>query len=240
MLNVFLVDDEPLGLENLEFLLAQFPDLVVQLKTTSPNEALARAIQQKPDVIFLDISMPEMSGLALAERLYEEQIPSKIVFVTAYDNFAIDAYAYNTIDYILKPVTYDKLRRLLRKLEKSANADSAALSETPLNRFMGFRANRYHAIAPENAQYIYTSSRKVLLVSDGKEYELKNSIAYWTEKLEPRGWFRCHRNYLINLSQVDMVEPMSNSVFFVTMRNCSQKVIVSRQYSNTFRKLFEL
>lgn len=238
MLSIFLVDDEPLGLENLEFILSQFPDVSIQLKTMDPQEAFYQATCQKPDLIFLDINMPGMSGLALAEKLCEAQLASKIVFVTAYDNFAIDAYAYNTIDYILKPVTYDKLRRLFRKIEKSKEFGSA--NADGVSRFMGFRENRYHAIAPENAQYIYTSNRKTLLVANGQEYELKNNIGYWTEKLKLQGWFRCHRNYLINLSQVDMVEPMSNSVYFVTMKNCKTKVIVSRQYSAIFRSLFEL
>ncbi len=243
MLDIFLVDDEPLGLENLEFLLSQFPDVAIKLKTTNPFEALTQAVRQPPDLIFLDISMPGMSGLAFAEKLCEAQSPSKIVFATAYDNFAIDAYAYNTIDYILKPVTYDKLRRLFRKLEKNASGEAQmrrTARSNAVSRFMGFNANRYHAIAPENAQYIYTSNRKTLLVANGQEYELKNNIGYWTEKLRLQGWFRCHRNYLINLSQIDMVEPMSNSVYFVTMKNCSAKVIVSRQYSTIFRSLFEL
>ena len=236
MLNVFLVDDEPNGLENLEFVLSQFPDISVRLKTTDPREALSRMDQLKPDVVFLDISMPEMSGLALAEKLY----PARIVFVTAHENFAIDAYAFNTIDYILKPVTFDKLRRTIRKIEKDIEENRVVPSKEAPESFMGFYANCFHAIARNDAQYIYTGNRKVLLVYNDREYELKNSISYWAEKLESHGWFRCHRNFLINLSQIDMVEPMSNSVYYVTMKNCSKKVVVSRQYSGIFRGLFEL
>lgn len=242
-IKAFIVDDEALVLDNLEYLLDAFPDISIVLRTTNVQEALDKVSELKPDIVFMDISMPAMSGLDFARRLYESNIRSYIAFVTAHDHYAIDAYAYNTIDYILKPVTMTKLRRTIQKLESMENADKAPAKKAPakpVTTIMAMRNNRYYPVDFSAAQYIYTSNRKVQVVVNQQEYQLKNTFQYWVDTLKPLGWLRVHRSYLINLSQIETVMPMSNSVYYVTMKNSSEEIVVSRSFITDFRENIDI
>lgn len=242
-MNVFIVDDEPLVLDNLEYLLTDYPDVKITLKSTDILSVLEQVKKQKPDVIFLDINMPVMDGLTFANCLSEQGIDTNIVFVTAYDNYAIDSYAYNTTDYILKPVTKEKLSRTMRKLHRLLDdraPEKAKPAEISMSSVMALRDDRYYLIELKKAQYLYVSGRKLMIVMDGVEYQLKNTFNYWTDVLREQGWMRVHRSYLINLAQIENITPMSNSVYYVKMKNSSEEIVVSRSFISEFREIFNI
>ena len=114
-----LIDDEELVLDNLSYLLEEFPRIETVFKTTNPAEALDYIeAGNKVEVVFLDICMPEKNGIELAEDIFAYNPGIKIVFLTAYDSYVMDSFRVNTFDYILKPVTYKRLSRMVEKLER--------------------------------------------------------------------------------------------------------------------------
>lgn len=116
MIQVITLDDEQLALDNLNYILKKFEEIEVVLSTTSPAEVLDSLERLKPDLIFADISMPEINGMEIAERIMEQQLSAKIIFITAYEQYALDAFRVNAIDYILKPVTTSKIQHALNRL----------------------------------------------------------------------------------------------------------------------------
>ena len=100
--------------------------------------------------------------------------------------------------------------------------------------------DKYYVIKPEEALYIYVDQRKLMLATKDKQYQLKNNLSYWEQKLKPLGWFRCHRAFLINLSQIESTFPVSNSVYYVLMRHSKLEIPVSRTYLIEFRRILGL
>lgn len=117
MIQAILVDDERLALMKLEFMLKEFPTVHIAATYTDSFQAVQEAPSVHPDVIFIDIEMPEMNGIQAAEILQEACPHAKIVFVTAYNHYAVDAFELNAVDYIMKPVRHDRLLKTIQRLE---------------------------------------------------------------------------------------------------------------------------
>lgn len=238
-MKIFLIDDEPLVTINLELLLKVYPEVEILLKTDDARMALEQACILRPDVIFLDINMPQMDGLTFARTLQERQIDTKIVFVTAYADYALDSYEYNTIDYLLKPVTQARLKRTMAKLQQalSAKTDEASAKKEDAFKITVLRNSRYYIIDLRDAQYVYVLGRKLAIVVDDVEYQLKNTLSYWIDYLEKQGWMQVHRSYIINLAQIESISSLSNSVYSVRMKRCSEVITVSRSFIACFRQM---
>ncbi|WP_341417784.1 response regulator [Paenibacillus filicis] len=123
-----MIDDERLALMQLEKLLKEFPDVSILSVCRDPYQGLQLVEELQPDVLFLDIHMPELSGLQIAERLQEKGMDIQIVFVTAYDEHAIEAFEYNALDYILKPLQRERLLKTIQRLRKRLSPPGAAES----------------------------------------------------------------------------------------------------------------
>ena len=241
-MKIFMVDDEPLVMENLEILLKAYPSVEILLKTTDPLYALEQASLLHPDVIFLDISMPQIDGLTFAQTLQERQLDTKIVFITADADYAVDSYEYNTVDYLLKPATAPRLKRTMAKLEKvlsSSSSEKEAPDETEY-KTMALRNDRNYVIDLRQAQYVYVQGRRLLIVVEDTEYLLKNTLTDWVERLEKQGWLQVHRAFIINLAQIESISPMANSVYGVRMKHCSEMIPVSRSFITKFRQMMHL
>ncbi len=133
MASVFIVDDEPLAIVKLEHLCKEHDSLEVKATFQDPLLALEKALTAKPDIIFLDISMPELSGLDFIQKI--SHLNTKVVFVTAFDNHAIDAFEYNACDYLMKPVTKERFALTVSRLTSGSQPEQA--DEHPMVRFFG-------------------------------------------------------------------------------------------------------
>lgn len=116
MINVILIDDEELALLEMEFLLKEYPQVNILGKFTNPIEALEKIERLKPHCIFIDINMPQLSGLTITEKIRKNMEQIQVVFVTAYEQYAIEAFQVEAMDYLLKPVTKERLDQTLGRL----------------------------------------------------------------------------------------------------------------------------
>ncbi len=241
MIQVITLDDEQLALDNLNYILKKFEEIEVVLSTTSPAEVLDSLERLKPDLIFADISMPEINGMEIAERIMEQQLSAKIIFITAYEQYALDAFRVNAIDYILKPVTTSKIQHALNRLHL---LDPGTVPEKNTSagefRIIANQNGQFYIIRPEEGQYIKMVLRELILVTQSGEYLLRHSIAYWESNLSPYGWFRCHKGYLINLNQIDAIYPMFNSTYNIRVKGQKEEIPVSRTYLKAFRNLLNI
>ena len=203
-MRVMIFDDEQLILNHLKEILSQFEDIDIVYESTSHSEALKHFEEVNPEIVFADISMPEMNGVELAERIFEMRPASKLVFVTAYEQYAVEAFRVNAVDYVLKPITTSKISNTLDKLRRIGFGEKKEEEKKEgIFRIIGTQNSRFYIIRPEEGTFIKTVAREQILVTAKGEYTLKNSLSYWEEKLKPYGWFRCHKGFLINLNEIE-------------------------------------
>lgn len=236
-LKALVVDDEAPARSELRFLLAEAGGVEVVGEASNAAEAtqLIKAIPY--DVVFLDIDMPGVSGMRLAEALSELERPPAIVFVTAYSEHAVKAFEVEATDYLVKPVELARLRRAVQRLQPQEQAAGAARVE----RVPVEKAGKKLLLAVEEIFYIMAKDDYSYLFTDGERYLSTMSLSELERKLEPRGFFRVHRRFVVNLEKVKEVVPMYGGTLLLTMKDRgAAQVPVSRRRVPSLKKALGL
>jgi two-component system response regulator LytT len=237
ILKALVVDDEAPARSELRFLLSEAGgvEIVGEASTAAEAGQLIRAIPY--DVVFLDIDMPGVSGMRLAEALSGLEHPPAIVFVTAYSEHAVKAFEVEAADYLVKPVEIARLRRAIERLTPSAPAPgSARVERVPVEK-----AGKKLLLSVEEIFHIMAKDDYSYLFTDGERYLSTMSLADLERKLEPRGFFRVHRRFLVNLAQVKEVVPMYGGTLLLTMKDReATQVPVSRRRVPSLKKALGL
>jgi len=247
---VVIVDDELLMCEELSCLLKQYKDVEVIGECYDGDSALQLIVKQQPDIVFLDIQMPETSGLMVANMLRQRnQFLPVIIFATAFDNFALDAFGLNAIDYILKPFDETDIGRALQKAKhylrqpEHRRADVVRPGETTIypQKFSFESKGKMDIIDNENIQMLYAKDRLVYIQTlGGATYTGKLTLHDFEGLLDPNIFYRCHRNYIINLKCIAQLNPWFNRGYMLTLRGSKEmEVQVSRNFVNGLRKFIQ-
>lgn len=215
-MKAFLVDDEPIAIDRLRVLLQEHRRVEVVGAGTTPADALTAIRSSAPDVLFLDIEMPGLSGFELLEQLESPQ--PLVVFTTAYDQYALDAFKVTSIDYLLKPIERADLARAIAKLERvlhgaEAPGDVAALLERVraalssrepdyLVRVASRTGDRVDFVDVADVTHFYAQDKLTFAATRAKHYVLDLAIAELEARLDPRRWVRIHRSTLVNIGAI--------------------------------------
>jgi two-component system LytT family response regulator len=250
-MRVLIVDDEPLARSALEQALCGRNDIETLDSAIDAIQALDMMQKEKYDVVLLDIRMPELSGIELADRLNKrnQPIPS-IIFVTAHDQHAVAAFANHAVDYVLKPFSSDRIHEALNvAFQRTENERAARLLkilphlETLLARQSSKVAikakGRILFIDPTEVAVIRAEGNYVLLEKRSGSYLLRESLSVVAEKLRPHGFIRIHRSVLVNTSFVEEVRPWPTGEYVLRIRG-GQELTVSRMYKNNLRSIAQL
>lgn len=239
-MRVMLVDDEQSALDTLSYLLRDYPEVEIAHASTDAIEALKVLEDTQIDALFLDIEMPVVSGVDFCERVKESCPEVAIVFTTAYEHYAVRAFELGAIDYLLKPVTRSALKRTMGRIRDQYNRrdhfQGSQADECEV--VLGTMDGKHYVIDFSEALYLEMDQRNVFVVTPRGRFRLKNSVAYWESYLVPKGWFRSHRAYLINLKMIESITKMSNSVYSIRMKGSTEEIPVSRSYFAEFKQLF--
>ena len=238
-----LVDDEQSGLEALAYLMKDYPDVEIAFMSTDPVAALEALERTSVDALFLDIEMPVVSGVDFCERVKETRPEIAIVFTTAYEHYAVRAFELGALDYLLKPVTRAALRRTIDCLREYCGllGRGPRLSAEDTEMVLGTMDGKHYVIDFAKALYLVMEQRSVFVVTPKGRFRLRNNnISYWENYLAPKGWFRSHRAYLINLKKIESISKMSNSVYYIRMKGSGEENPVSRSFFAEFRQLMGL
>ena len=225
-----MVDDERLARSKLRAMLEHHPEISVTGEADSAEAAVRLISEERPDVVFLDIQMPGESGFDLVNRL---ERPLKIIFVTAFDEYAIRAFEINALDYLLKPVTQERLTRAVERL-----SHSQAPAETPSRRleyddflFLTIDHNsrflRVREIKYISASDVYS---EIVTADEQKSLVLK-PLSEWEERLPEKYFARIHRSTIINIEFVERMEKWFNYSFQVHLRGVKEPLTMSRRYA---------
>lgn len=254
-LRAFLVDDEPLALDRLRRLLAQTGRVEVVGATTKPEDAVSALTNDPPDVCFLDIQMPRLTGFDVLARLPHQPV---VIFTTAYDQYALQAFSVNSVDYLLKPVEPEALARALDKVERLRGsvqpvqpdlkgllvqlADSlrTAQPEYP-DRIASRLGDRLCFLDLARVTHFYAQDKLTWAVCDGKSHCVDHSIAELERKLDPKKFVRVHRATLVNLAWVREVSSLPGGALNLRLKDAKgTDLTVARDRAPAFRALLAL
>ena len=195
---VLIVDDEPPARASLRVLLARDPEVELVGECGSGAEAIAAVRAQRPDLLFLDVQMPEVDGFDVLEQLGAEAPPA-IVFVTAYDQHALRAFDAGALDYLVKPFTDDRFALALARAKARAARDAAP---APPDRLVVKSGRQLHVLPLAGIDWIESADYCVDLHVGERTYSLRRSMAAVEGELEPAGFCRIHRTAIVNLARV--------------------------------------
>jgi two-component system LytT family response regulator len=242
-MKAFLVDDEPIAIDRLRALLSEHGRVEVVGAGTDPAAVLPAIRASDPDVLFLDIEMPGLSGFELLERLGPPQ--PLIVFTTAYDQYALDAFKVNSIDYLLKPIERADLARALAKLERmlggtEARGDLVALLQQ-VRAALGRKEPEYVVRLPSrtgervdfidvaDVTHFYAKDKLTFAATSAKHYALDLSIAELEPRLDPRQWLRIHRSTLVSVNAIKEVHTWFGGKAVVRLKDGKTELQIPRE-----------
>ncbi|HZM16746.1 MAG TPA: response regulator [Candidatus Krumholzibacteria bacterium] len=212
-LRALLVDDEELARTVLRELLATHADIEVAGECANGFEAVKAVSELQPDLVFLDIQMPKLNGFEVLELLDRDVA---VVFVTAYDQYALRAFEVHAVDYLLKPFGEERLAAALiearRRLQAQERLPVAALAaaarpQGPLERILIRDGARVHILSVEHIDYVEAQDDYVLFHSGGKKYMKHETLANLETQLDAKRFVRIHRSYLLHIERLSRVEP---------------------------------
>ncbi|MGQ7885306.1 LytR/AlgR family response regulator transcription factor [Paenibacillus sp. WC2504] len=248
--NIVIADDEEPAREELIYLLESSEEVDRVTAATGGMDAIKKVKELAPDVLFLDMDMPDLSGLQVAEIVGEINPQVKIVFSTAYDQYAVHAFKLRAFHYMLKPYDEEDIAIVFRELRKSKmqpqnNAAAASLGQTAsvktsvklaLELEEGIRY-----VSPKDIMYISKEVKHVQVHLHDKAYIVSYTLSELEQKLEPYGFFRCHKSYLVNLAAISEMKTWVNGAYNLLMEDAARSTIpVSRNYVKQLRLKLEI
>lgn len=227
MLSALIIDDEAPARDELKALLAEASDVEVIGECSNAIEGLAAIHRLRPDVVFLDIQMPRVSGLEMVGMIEPSALPH-IVFVTAYDEHALQAFEEHAADYLLKPVDAQRLAKTLDWLRAGKHPSVTVFPGTnsPLRQIPCTLRNRILLVALEDIEYINTTVCGVQVIALNKQGVTELTLKILQERTT---LIRCHRQYLINLDHIAEIELLDNGAAEI-ITHSGKRVPASRRY----------
>ncbi len=255
MTTALIADDEPHLAQYLKAQLAQaWPELQIVKVAANGDEAAAAIAELEPDVAFLDIQMPGLTGLEVAQGI---EGATRVVFVTAYDQYAVDAFEARAVDYLLKPLKADRLARCVERLRAEAaapatpNASDDALAETlkrllpaaagPVPARLRFiraaQGDLTHQIPVDDVLFFHADDKYTIVQTSTAEHLIRTPIFELAGQLEPDRFWQVHRSTIINLDHLAGTRRDEQSRLFIRVKGQSRELPVSRAYVHLFKAM---
>lgn len=264
-MRAIIVDDEALARRGIELRLKQHSDIRIVAECGNGREAIAAVTREQPDLMFLDIQMPGLSGLDVIARVPHASMPI-VVFVTAFDRYALDAFEAQALDYLLKPINdtrfnlalerartawkqrtvyaqHDKLLRLLAATQGSSALDEPTLrADHPVSRHLDVLPIRDQSsiirLPVSSIDWIDAAGDYMCVHAEGKTYVLRETMKDLEAELDPDVFQRVHRSTIVNITRVRQLRPHTNGEYFL-MLDDGQEIKLSRTYRDSVNKLLQ-
>ena len=238
MINCIIVEDELPAREELKYFLNEEKEIKLIEEFESPLDTLNFLEKNKIDVVFLDINMPDMNGINLGKIISKIYPEVKIIFITAYKDYAVDAFEVKAFDYLLKPYSEERIRNLLKSLVSTKSVDNILNRNTSLKKITINMDEKIYVLSLTDVDYIEANEKETLIFANKKRYVSKIKISKWEEMLEGYNFYRCHRSYIINLDKIVEIEQWFNSSWIIKLKNYSTTIPVSRNNIKELKELF--
>ncbi|HEV8018220.1 MAG TPA: LytTR family DNA-binding domain-containing protein [Steroidobacteraceae bacterium] len=242
-LKVLIVDDEQPARERLRSLLAEIPDAEVVGDAANAREALGAAHDLAPDVVLLDVRMPGMDGLQAARHLNVLEEPPAVIFTTAYDQYAVEAFEAHAVGYLLKPVRPEQLAAALARAGRLTRVQlqklAAAGSEARRSHIAARRRDGVKLIPIEEVQYFLADQKYTTVRHVSGEDLVEDSLRLLEGEFGP-AFVRIHRNALVGVKYLERIERNTEGQYFVRLRGCEAPLPVSRRMAGELKERFRI
>lgn len=246
-IEVIVVDDEPLACKRLKKLLSEDDEIEIVAVCENGMEAIEEINNKEPDLVFLDIQMPEISGFDVLKNI-DVEMPVT-VFVTAYDEYALKAFEVHALDYLMKPFKKERFKDSLGRAKKNIEQGKEMLvndkindlleylepNQEPISRILVKSADRYFFINDSDIDWIESEGNYVRIHTRKKSYLIRETMINMETKLDSDTFFRIHRSTIINVDKVKEMEPWFHGDYKVIMYN-GEKLTLSRNYKELLKR----
>ncbi|WP_346930404.1 LytTR family DNA-binding domain-containing protein [Clostridium sp.] len=230
-MNCIIVDDESPSREELKYFINNFSNIKIVSEFDDSIKALEYIEENKPDIIFLDINMPKLDGIALCKIISHFPKQSLIIFITAHKDYAVDAFEIQAYDYILKPYSEERIVSTLKKIEKLSDKKSIN------NKITLWKDNKMIVKNIIDISYCEAKERETLIYINGVQYSVNCSISEFYKKLPKELFYRSHRSYIINTDKITEIVPWFNNTFMLKLQGEKVDIPVSRNNIVEFKQI---
>jgi DNA-binding LytR/AlgR family response regulator len=229
---VLIADDEPIARQVLREHVEAIAGLELAGEASTGAEALQRILDLKPDLVLLDLQMPELDGLSAVRSLRGERRPL-IIFVTAHERHAVEAFEVGAVDYLLKPVRRERLEKAVEKARKQA--PPATAPPAALRKIVGRRGSDMYLLDPAEIVAFQAEGELVHVITSGQRYLGDHSLKALEDKLEHPRFRRVHRGTIINTDHIRKISPLSSKRWLLKMSN-GFEAVVSKRLASSIRE----
>jgi len=230
---ILIADDEPIAREILRDHIDSIAGLEIAGEAATGAEAISRILDLRPDVVLLDLQMPELDGLSVVRSLSGDRTPL-IIFVTAYENHALAAFEVGAIDYLLKPVRRERLEKALDKARRQLKTPAPVATSETLRKLVGRRGSDLYLLDPGEIIAFQAEGELVHIVTTTQRYLSDHSLKALEDKLEPKRFRRIHRSTIINTDHIRKISPLSSKRWMLRMSN-NFEAVVSKRLASAIR-----
>ncbi|MFI5183641.1 MAG: LytR/AlgR family response regulator transcription factor [Vicinamibacteria bacterium] len=248
-IRTLIVDDEPLARERVRALLAEEADVEIVGECGDGVEAVDAVVREAPDLVFLDVQIPEIDGFGVIERVGVDKMPV-VVFVTAYDQYALQAFEVHAVDYLLKPFDQERFQKAMARAREAVrlrrngdvNERLVALLQDlkapqgPLERLVVKSSGRLFFLRVEEIDWIESSGNYVCLHVGGESHLLRETMNGIETKLDPARFIRIHRTAIVNIDRIKELQPLFHGEYDVVLRT-GITLTLSRGYRDRIQGL---
>ncbi len=230
-----VVDDEEPAREEVKFLLSHFKDFEVIGECDNAFDALSIILSKNPDVVFFDIDMPGFNGIQLAEALKNIKDAPRVVFITAYSDYAVKAFDLNALDYLVKPIDEKRFVDMINKIREEIKRKG----KPSLNFIIGEMKNELFLLKPQDVLYLYTKREKVFVKTNEGDMCCRSiTLQSAEDRLKKSHFFRVHKSYLINVNKAKKLIPWFKGKYLIEMENGDRVPLSSHREKEFREKIF--
>ncbi|MGA1931352.1 LytR/AlgR family response regulator transcription factor [Arcobacter sp. YIC-464] len=234
-MKILIVDDENLAISRLKRLLND--EGIEDITTfTDPQEALKQCTKTRFDAVFLDISMPEISGLDLANKILELEPKTFVVFQTAYAEYALEAFKNGGMGYLLKPIDTDSLKEIIKKIETYVET---SVNKTEDKKIIAKRGDKIYLIDLDDIYYIRADLDEVIIKIKETDAYVRKKIGDLEKLLSNKNFFRIHRSYIVNVDKIKSMQSVEQSKLQISFDGIDEVVTSSKDGAKEFREYLE-
>jgi two-component system LytT family response regulator len=237
-----IVDDEALARERVRTLLGAASGVTVLGECTGGREAVHAILEHQPDLVFLDVQMPDLDGFQVLEAIGDDQLPA-IVFVTAYDEYALRAFDVHAVDYLLKPIEPERFAKTLARVretlgDKSDQRIAALLNTLPLDRLVIRTRGKVSFLKPSEIDWVEADGKHVNLHAGRETHVVRQQLKRLEPRLAPHGFVRVHRSAIVNVDRIKELEPWFHGEYVVILKD-GTKLTSSAAHSEALHRIID-
>lgn len=240
MIKCIIVEDEFPAREELKFFINNNNNLHLEKEFENPIDALKYIEANEIDVVFLDINMPELDGMTLGKIIHRLNKNIKLVFISAYKDFAVEAFEIKAFDYILKPYSEERIINLLENIVEEIQKSNVPSKDYNIKKITVNSDSKMLVISTDNILYIEADEKETNIFTKEKVNSSKLKISQLESILSNEIFFRCHRSYIVNIDKIVEVEPWFNGTYILKVSNSNFKIPVSRNKVKDLKELLTI